>query len=236
MQTTVSILVFVLALLGIFVFARLTLFHAPKVVEESQLVATVAETQDTNHFLREGILMRYQATDIPTYYLLYEGNNGQFLRKELRFSSERGCNAQAGDLPCVSHSSSNEPPVSIGSYVRVEGLQDAQRVIVERIGVVGNPADVYDIVSSRVGDTIELSGLSISVLSVTNQGSCKVFSGCFDDGIPRATFAYEAGVRSGEKTFVPGMFMDIPGGNLLLLWADVEEEEAVFVVARRSTN
>lgn len=232
MQTAVKVIVFALVLVGIFAWAVMTIWSAPKPPSGEQLVATVAETQDTDYFLKEGVLMVYRASDTPTYYLLYEGSNGQFLRKELRFTEARGCSAQSGDLPCVFRDDPNSPPVSIGSYVRVEGLHDAQRVVVDRIGVIDELPETYRRVHVRAGEVVELPELSIAVLSVTEAGGCKVFSGCFDEGTPRVTFEHDAGIRDGEKTFVPGMFMDIAGGNLLLLWADVEQEEAVFVIAQ----
>jgi len=91
---------------------------------------------ERHEFLGEGIVVRYQSGAVPTYYLLYETKGNRFVRKELRFTETRGCAPAAGDLPCVYLPGPNPVPVPIGSHVRVQGLLDAQRIVVKSIDVV----------------------------------------------------------------------------------------------------
>lgn len=236
MQTLLKALLLFLVIVGCGVWATsyaFTRLPEPKEQTESPLVASVSNATLPYDFAAEGVLVRYQTADIPTYYLLYESKNGRFLKKELRFVDERGCSAQAGDLPCVFRYDPNEPPVPIGSYVRVMGDQDAQRIIVNRLRVVDDTTGSFTRLMVASGDVLQAGDITIEVHSVTDKGACKVFSGCFNDGIPRASFTYHINGRDEQKTFAPGMFMDVGAVSLVLIAANPETQQAVFVIARK---
>ena len=193
--------------------------------------AAVAEALDPTAFRGEGIVIRYQSADLPVYYLLYETEGHTFMRKELRFTDERGCNAQAGDLPCVFPSGGNPLPVSIGTHVLVSGTADAQRISVDTLEVVSDAERDYELVKIGPGERAQSEKMEILVERIYSDGGCELFLGCFQEDIPRVEF--EVSLESADNTYtlVPGMLKSNNEGAVLLLWADVERQEALFVFA-----
>lgn len=178
----------------------------------------------------EGILVAYQSGDIPVYYLLYETKKHRFVRKELRFTTERGCEPAAGDLPCV-YVSKNPVPVPVGSHIRVTGTLDAQRIIVERAQVVSDADRTFSIGTVDIGGTLRTEAASIRLTEVYSGGPCELFLGCYQEGIPRVRFMLSTKGDEKEVAMVPGMLENIKGGVVLLLWADESLGRAAFVVA-----
>lgn len=183
-------------------------------------------------FVAEGVLLRYQSSDIPVYYLLYENQSHRFIRKELRFTDVRGCSAQAGDLPCVFQTDQNAPPVPLGSYVRVAGVLDAQRVEVDSLMLAQDERANYHTFTARMGELRELDTMSARLLAVRSSDGCTLFVGCYADDIPQASFEVTSKGRTSDATLVPGMVLNVPGGVLVLVWADAESGSATFILAQ----
>ena len=222
---------------GLLVVAGITVWFTNRGTDlpRTQLAAIpVANTPEA--FVGEGIIVRYQSTDIPTYFLLYENEHGAFIRKELRFTEERGCNPGAGDLPCVLLTSVNPVPVPIGSYVRVSGDVDAQRVVVHTIEQTADSAGRFAFRNVRVGESATGNGMRVSVAEVSGEGGCEVFLGCFKAGIPRVELAIESAGQVREDTLIPGMVKTVPGGVIVLLWGSVKDGEALVALGRETAS
>lgn len=223
----VKLLLVVIVAAGIVVWVSrdpLTAADRASADEVTQLVAT-----DRSAFTGEGILVTYQASSYPIYYLLYETTSHNFVRKELRFTSERGCTASAGDLPCVLNET-NPLPVPIGSHVRVSGHLDAQRIVVESIDTVPDSDGDFELLTLEEGQQGVSHGVEVRVADVYTGGGCEVMLGCYEEGIPRVSFSVRALGSQMTSTLVPGMLENLPDGVLLLLWADEAASRATFVV------
>lgn len=187
--------------------------------------------QDDQPFVGEGIIVRYQSADTPIYYLLYETQRHRFVRKELRFTDERGCVATSGDLPCVYPAGPSGIPVPIGSHVRVSGILDAQRIRVESLDVVPDSDRDFELRTLTIGESFTSEDTRVRLLEVYSGGPCEVFLGCYREGIPRVRYTVQVEDGGEEELMVPGMIEDTPGGAVLLLWADEVLGRATFVIA-----
>jgi len=226
----VKLLIALLVVAGISVWLR---DKAEPVSLEGAGPAAVAEAVDADPFAGVGLLVRYQTTDIPVFYLLYETQSGRFLRKELRFTDERGCNPLAGDLPCVLSTSANPAPVPIGSVVRVTGEVDAQRILVDTIDVVSG-SERFELVTVGVRETGTGGDMDVTVLDIYEGGGCEVFVGCFKEGIPRVSLRVTSDGDTREDTVIPGMVKVVPKGAVVVVWADKGQGEAVIAIAHQA--
>jgi len=222
---------------GLLFVAGITVWFTSRDSELPQTqLAAIPAAHTAEAFVGEGIIVRYQSTDIPTYFLLYENERGAFIRKELRFTEERGCNPGAGDLPCVLSISMNPVPVSIGSYVRVVGDIDAQRVVVRSIEETEDSTGTFVFRSIRIGESMSGNGMQVSMTELSGEGGCEVFLGCFAEGVPRAALTIETAGQVREDTLIPGMVKTVPGGVVVLLWGDIEDGEALVALGRETAS
>lgn len=220
------ILAILLVIAGSYIWLSGHLGPLPEVRPQPAAVAEASESR----FVADGVLLQYYANDFPTFYLLYETEKHQFIRKELRFVSERGCNPKAGDLPCVYPLDADDPPVPLGSHIHVEGTLIAQRVLVSSVTYAGGEDD-FEVVKAKSGESVDAGDGAIGVESTRYSEGCQVFVGCFDYDVPKAVFSIDIAGQNREITMVPGMLTPIPRGALALVWASPEEDSAVFVIA-----
>ncbi|HYE23239.1 MAG TPA: hypothetical protein VEA92_02175 [Candidatus Paceibacterota bacterium] len=224
-----KLLVFIFLVSGVVTWMQKDPFTQADKVRADELPDIVEPGRE--RFMGEGIVVRYQSNTTPIYYLLYETQGHRFVRKELRFTEERGCAPSAGDLPCVYPSGENTLPVPIGSHVRVSGVLDAQRILVESLEIVPDYDGDFAIGTVEVGQEFAANEVQAYVHEVYSGGACEVLLGCYREGIPRVRFTVRTDDDQREITMVPGMLEYIPDGAVLLLWGDEARGSATFVIA-----
>lgn len=195
--------------------------------DSARQAAAVLETQ--THFEASGMLLRYEGSGVRAWYLLYADAGGDYVRKELRFTGERGCTPQAGDLPCVTHDDGEVVSYTPGSYLRIRGEKGGQRILVDQVRVLEAPREMRP-VSLSVGESYAVTDYTLTLERVYRSDECELYLGCFDPSIPRIAFSYSGGREEGKKTLVPGMLIDTVIGKVVVVSGNPEAGTASFIV------
>ena len=231
MKFVISLLAIIVVATGVFVFLKDQVTYARAAADAVEDVAP-----PTNEVSVVGAVVRYERGDHTLYYLLYEYEEGEFRRAELKFSRARGCNVNEGDLPCVPGTNRVvAPPVPMGSVVRVTGTYVAPKIYVESIEEAESSA--FAVVEVTEGDTRTVAGIEIGAGTIRYGGAnaCEVYLGCYDAEIPRTDLLLVAGKWDREVTLVPGMLASVPGGVVSVLEAEPGRDAALLLVARSSS-
>lgn len=195
--------------------------------DSARQAANVLETQ--THFEASGTLLRYEGSGVRAWYLLYVDAGGDYIRKELRFSHERGCTPQAGDLPCVTHDEGEVVSHAPGSYIRIKGEKGGQRILVDAVRVLETPEEFRPITLSA-GESYVATMYTLTLERVYRSDDCELYLGCFDPSIPRVAFSYRGGRDEGKKTLVPGMLIDTTIGKVVVVSGNPEASTASLIV------
>lgn len=228
MKFVISLLAIIVIATGVFVFLKDQVTYARAAADAVEEAAP-----STNEVSVVGAVVRYERGDHTLYYLLYEYEEGEFRRAELKFSSGRGCNVSEGDLPCVPGTNRvTDPSVPVGSVVRVTGTYVAPKIYVESIEEA--ESDAFAIVEVSEGNTRSASGIEIDTGDIRygSKNTCEVFLGCYDAEIPRTDLLLVAGKWDREVTLVPGMLASVPGGVVSVLEAEPDRDAALLLIAR----
>ncbi len=196
--------------------------------------AIAAERIPLPYFDQVGVVFIDTASTPGVPYLAFENDKDQLMTRELIFKQDgpdgRGCNASAGELPCVPEvnggenpggatSASDVSPIPSGTVAHITGGLESQAVIVT--GYQENPSGLSQNMtrmSAVVGDSVKFSnGLNLNLRSVIDDARCTLFVGCFPNGTKRLEVTIGNGAATTTTDLVPGTIFAFGTSHILLL-------------------